>query len=131
MPAAHLFHDASEIITGDLPTPIKYHNEELKNAYKAIEHLAEDRILALLPDDIKPDYEPLFRPDRETAQLIKAADKLSALIKCIEERNMGNREFEVAEQSTRAALEQMDLPEVNLFLAQFADSYALPLDQQK
>ena len=129
--AAALFHDSSEIITGDLPTPVKYHNEELKKAYKEMENLAEERLMALLPEDLQEVYEPLFRPDEETRELIKAADKLSALIKCIEERNMGNREFLAAEQSTRAVLEQMNLPEVRVFLEQFTESYSLPLDQQK
>lgn len=129
--AAALFHDSSEIITGDLPTPVKYHNEELKKAYKEMENLAEERLMALLPEDLQEVYEPLFHPDEETKELIKAADKLSALIKCIEERNMGNREFLAAEQSTRAALEQMNLPEVRVFLEQFTESYSLPLDQQK
>ncbi len=129
--AAALFHDSSEIITGDLPTPVKYHNEELKKAYKEMESLAEERLMALLPEDLQKVYEPLFHPDEETRTLIKAADKLSALIKCVEEGNMGNKEFAAAEQSTRAALEAMDLPEVQLFLADFAESYSLPLDQQK
>lgn len=128
---AALFHDTSEIITGDLPTPVKYHNEELKNAYKEMEHLAEERLLNLLPTDLQSVYEPLYHPDRQTEQLIKAADKLSALIKCIEEKNMGNLEFSVAEKSTRAALEEMHLPEVDVFLEQFTESFALPLDQQK
>ncbi len=127
---AAMFHDTGEIITGDMPTPIKYYNAEIKSAYKQIEAVAEDRLLSLLPEDLREEYTPLYRLDEETEKLVKAADKLSALIKCIEELNMGNREFAAAERSTRKAVEDMHLPEADAFLAEFIDSFALTLDEQ-
>jgi 5'-deoxynucleotidase len=127
---AAMFHDTSEIITGDMPTPIKYCNSEIKNVYKQIEAVAEERLLNLLPEDIKEDYEPLYRPDEETEKIIKAADKLSALIKCIEELNMGNREFTAAEKSTRKAIQELGLPEADVFLSEFTESFSLTLDEQ-
>ncbi len=128
--AAAMFHDTSEIITGDMPTPIKYYNPDIKNAYKDIERAAEDRLLDMLPDDIRSEYIPLYRPDDETERLVKAADKISALIKCIEETGMGNREFAVALDSTKKSIEDMRLPEADIFLNEFAKSYSLSLDEQ-
>ena len=94
-----MFHDTSEIITGDMPTPVKYCNPEIKSVYKQIEATAENRLLSLLPDDMRGDFSPLYRPDDEIRRLVKAADKISALIKCTEELNMGNREFSAAHAS--------------------------------
>lgn len=128
--AVAMFHDTSEIITGDMPTPIKYRNPDIKNAYKDIEREAEDRLLGMLPDDIRGDYIPLYRPDDETERIVKAADKISALIKCIEETGMGNREFSVALDSTRKSIENMHLPEADIFLNEFEKSYSLSLDEQ-
>ncbi len=128
--AVAMFHDTSEIITGDMPTPIKYYNPDIKNAYKDIERAAEDRLLDMLPDDIRSEYIPLYRPDGETERLVKAADKISALIKCIEETGMGNREFAVALDSTKKSIEDMRLPEADIFLNEFAKSYSLSLDEQ-
>ena len=91
-----LFHDSSEIITGDMPTPIKYYNEDIKSAYKKIEATAEIQLTEMLPEDFKADFYKIYNPDPETKRLVKAADKISALIKCIEELNMGNKEFEVS-----------------------------------
>ncbi|MBE6728150.1 MAG: 5'-deoxynucleotidase [Ruminococcaceae bacterium] len=128
---AALFHDTSEIITGDMPTPIKYYNGEIKSAYKQIEAVACEQLLNLLPDDLRADYEPLYNPQPEIKRIIKAADKISALIKCTEEINMGNREFLAAAKSTRKAVEDMNLPEADAFLAEFMESFSLTLDEQK
>lgn len=128
---AAMFHDTSEIITGDMPTPIKYFNPEIKSAYKKIEAVAEDELLGLLPEDMRASFEEAYHPDESISMLVKAADKLSALIKCIEEINMGNREFEAAKKSTQKALEEMNLPEVDVFLEEFIESFYLTLDEQR
>lgn len=128
-----LFHDASEIITGDLPTPVKYFNPEIKESYKKVERLANDKLLSLLPEDLKPDYEPLLHPKEEDAAfwtLCKAADKLSALIKCIQERATGNREFLQAEKATLESIHAMGLPEAECFLEEFLPAYIRSLDEQ-
>ena len=126
---AAAFHDTSEIITGDLPTPIKYYNPEIKSVYKDIEAVAQNRLLSMLPKDMKAEISPLFTLNAEIKTLIKAADKLSALIKCIEEKNSGNREFISAEESTLNAINDMNLPEAQIFLSEFMDSFALTLDE--
>lgn len=128
---AAMFHDTSEIITGDMPTPVKYCNSEIKNAYKQIETTAENRLLALLPEDMRGDYEPLYHPDLQTKALVKAADKLSALIKCTEELNMGNREFSAAHASTLKAIHELNCPEAEIFLDEFMESFSLTLDEQQ
>ena len=129
---AAMFHDAPEIITGDLPTPVKYYNSEIKTAYKEIEAAASDRILNLLPDDLIPSYEKLFSPEDEDIRLVvKAADKLSALIKCRDELSLGNRDFKSAEQSTLAAVRQLPLEAVNVFVDEFLGSFDLSLDELK
>ena len=128
---AALFHDTSEIITGDLPTPIKYYNEEIRSAYKQIESVADEQLLSLLPEDMREDFLPLYSPDDDTRKLIKAADKLSALIKCTEELSMGNREFSAAEKATRRAIDDMACEEARVFLEEFIESFSLPLDEQK
>lgn len=127
---AAMYHDSSEIITGDMPTPIKYYNEEIKGAYKQIEAAAEKQLREMLPDDFKEDFLKIYSPDSETAKIIKAADKISALIKCIEELNMGNREFLDAEKSVRKAIENMNLPEANVFMEEFMPGFSLSLDEQ-
>ncbi len=128
-----MYHDASEIITGDMPTPIKYKNDIIKEAYKQIESGANDRLLDTLPDDLKAVYRPILHlddeKDKELLPLVKAADKLSALIKCIEEMKIGNREFKIAEKTTRASVEKMKLPEADVFLKEFVESYKLSLDE--
>lgn len=129
-----LYHDCSEIITGDLPTPIKYDNPRLRESYKAIESAARQRLLALLPDDLRPDYTALFAPeewDEGLTALVKAADKLSALIKCVEEERAGNREFEAARRAAQRALEEMCLPEAELFMREFFEPYGYTLDELK
>ena len=127
-----IFHDASEIITGDLPTPVKYYNEEIRKSYKQIENISERKILSMLPDDLKPSYEPLIdatKADSELEIYVKAADKLSALIKCLSELSMGNKEFVKAERTIREALDEMTLPALNVFMEEFLPAYTLTLDE--
>ena len=128
---AAMFHDTSEIITGDMPTPIKYYNPEIKRVYKEIEGVAEDALINMLPKDLAEEFIPLYRVDEQTKKIIKAADKLSALIKCIEELKMGNSEFADAKESTLAALKSMNMPEVDIFMDEFLESFSLPLDRQQ
>lgn len=128
--AAALFHDASEILTGDLPTPIKYYNPEIRNAYKEVEKISCDKLLAMLPAELRGSYAPLLHEsDPKTAVLVKAADKLSAHIKCIEELKAGNREFESAAQQTEQALRAMHLPCLEYFMEHCLDSFRLNLDE--
>ena len=129
--AIALFHDASEILTGDMPTPIKYHAKELTEAYRGVERLASEKLLSILPDEMRPAYEPLLLHDGEDAlyPLVKAADKLSAHIKCIEERLAGNREFLSAERQTLEALRALRMPEVDYFLEKFIPPFELTLDE--
>ena len=121
-----MYHDAAEIITGDLPTPVKYFNPEIKHEYKAVEKAAADKLIACLPDDLAGYYSTILKKDeadRELWTLVKAADKLSALIKCIEERQMGNRDFIDAERNTREYLRKMDIPEADEFMKEFIPAY--------
>ena len=130
--AAALFHDASEILTGDMPTPIKYDNPVIRGAYKDVEAVAEQKLLDMLPEGIRRWYVPLLTEvDPETERLVMAADKLSAHIKCLEELKAGNAEFREAAAQTRRALEAMALPEVDYFLEVFLDSFSLTLDELK
>ena len=129
---AALYHDAGEILTGDMPTPIKYHNPAIREAYKDVEAVAEQKLLAMLPEELQPVYAPsLTIRDEETARLVKAADKLSAYIKCVEELKAGNMEFREAAAQTRSALEGYGLPEVDYFLETFLESFSLTLDELK
>ena len=129
---AALFHDASEILTGDLPTPVKYYNPDIRAAYKQVERVSADKLLELLPEALRPSYAPLVRESDPTVHdIVKAADKLSAYIKCLEEVKAGNSEFRDAAVQTRAALEEYELPEVTYFLETFMPSFSLTLDQLK
>ena len=129
---AALYHDAGEILTGDMPTPIKYYNPAIRQAYKAVEQVAEEKLLDMLPPELRPAYEDALHPaDPEVEELVKAADKLSAHIKCIEELKAGNNEFREAAAQTRRALEGYGVPEVSYFLDTFMDSFALTLDELK
>ncbi len=129
--AIALFHDAPEILTGDLPTPIKYHSASIKNAYGEVEDVAVEKLLAALPGILRPAYRELMTASRrpEEYRLVKAADSLSAYIKCVEERRAGNREFLSAEASTLEKLKAMELPEVEYFLAQFMPGFEKNLDE--
>ncbi len=130
--AAALYHDASEILTGDMPTPIKYHDPAIRAAYKDVEAVASRKLLDLLPPELQNAYRPiLLEEDGEIRQVVKAADKLSAYIKCVEELKAGNNEFREAAAQTRRALESYDLPEVRYFLETFMDSFSLTLDELK
>jgi len=127
-----LFHDASEVLTGDLPAPIKNFNPEIKTAYKAIEAAAGRKLLQMLPDVLQADYRGLFvgdDADHEHRELVTAADKLCAYLKCLEEIGAGNPEFAKAEKTLRASLEALALPEVRYFLDTFAPSFRLTLDE--
>lgn len=129
---AALYHDASEIITGDLPTPIKYYNPAIKNAYRQVEAVANDKLLSMLPEELRPAYRPILMDIApEIHQLVKAADKLSAYIKCVEELKAGNAEFRAAAEQTRRALDEFDLPELRYFLDTFLESFSLTLDELK
>ncbi len=131
--AIALFHDCTEIITGDLPTPIKYSSKTLRNAYKDIEYEAANRLLSSLPDYMREEYQKLIlpeEPDPYILKLVKCADKLSALIKCIEELQMGNSEFSKAKDEILASLAKMDIPELKIFTDEFLPSYSLSLDEQ-
>ncbi len=126
-----MFHDTSEIITGDMPTPIKYYNPEIKSVYKQIETVAEDKLISYLPDYMKEDISAVYKDIPANIQkLIKAADKISAYIKCVEELKMGNREFAVAAESTKKAIEEMNCPEAEVFMEEFIPSFNLSLDEQ-
>lgn len=127
-----VYHDVPEIITGDLPTPVKYYDPEIKDAYKRVEHAAVDKLLSAVPEDLREGYAPLFEeePDPGIAEIVKAADKLSALIKCIEERRSGNTDFSEAERQTLEAIKKMRLPEADAFIEEFLPSYNLTLDEQ-
>ena len=126
-----LFHDSSEILTGDLPTPIKYHSEEIRDAYRQVETLACTRLLETLPEELRSSYAALLSGETQERvhDLVKAADKLSAYIKCIEERKAGNNEFLSAEQQTRRILEDYHMAEVDYFLEHFIPSFELNLDE--
>ena len=127
--AAALYHDCSEILTGDLPTPIKYHSPEISGAYKQVEAIACRKLLDTLPKQLQASFEPFINENEKLHDLVKAADKLSAYIKCIEERKAGNNEFLSAEKQTRNMLEESKLPEVIYFLENFIPSFELTLDE--
>ncbi|MFA6730592.1 MAG: 5'-deoxynucleotidase [Eubacteriales bacterium] len=124
-----LYHDATEILTGDLPTPVKYYDEVIKSAYKAVEARAVDRLLDLLPPELRPEYQPLFEYTEEERKIIKAADKLSAYIKCLEETDLGNREFAHALASTKSLMEELDCEELNYFVENNISSFTKALDE--
>ena len=128
--AAALFHDASEILTGDLPTPVKYNNPTIREAYKALEGVAQDKLLQGLPAAMRPAYDALLHEsDPAVAPIVKAADKLSAYLKCREELHAGNREFEQAAAETLAALRGYHMEEVDWFLDTFGDTFGVTLDE--
>ena len=127
-----LYHDAAESITGDMPTPVKYFSTGLRSAFAEVEKSAGARLLSMLPEDMLADYDPLLEQKADDAalwRLVKAADKLSAYIKCIEERKAGNTEFREAEKSTKKLLEKLECPEAAVFLSEFLPAYELPLDK--
>ncbi|MDD2417951.1 MAG: 5'-deoxynucleotidase [Oscillospiraceae bacterium] len=129
-----LYHDAPEILTGDMPTPVKYYNPSIQEAYKQVERVSSEKLLSMLPQDLHDEYEPLIIDDgswQEERSIVRAADKLSALIKCIEEQRQGNHEFDKARRSTEKAVRNMKLPAADCFLEEFLPSYKLTLDEQE
>ena len=127
---AALYHDASEILTGDMPTPIKYDNPDIQSAYKQVEAVAEQKLLFMLPEDLRGDFEAAITiPDPEIRALVKAADKLSAYLKCVEEVKAGNDEFKKAKEQTYAALRQNPVPALGYFMEHFLDGFELTLDE--
>jgi 5'-deoxynucleotidase len=130
--AVAVYHETGEVITGDLATPIKYFNPEIKKAYKQIEQVAEKKLLAMLPEEIKGEYERLIlgrEENKEVYALLKAADRICAYLKCVEEMSAGNMEFEKAQKTILAAIEKLDMPEVNYFMDNFVPSFSLTLDE--
>ncbi|MBQ2053859.1 MAG: 5'-deoxynucleotidase, partial [Eubacterium sp.] len=131
-----LYHDSSEIITGDMPTPVKYYNPEIKEAYKEVEKIAEYKLLQKLPSDLRPAFEKIYKTDNSAEdhylrRLVKAADKISAYIKCIEEEKAGNTEFKTAKASIGKSLDKLseELPEVKDFVDEFLPPYGKTLDE--
>ena len=128
-----LYHDMPEILTGDMPTPVKYHSAALRSAFAEVERAACERLLSMLPEDLRPVYNSYFFPQPQDAELwkiVKAADKISALLKCVEEEKAGNGEFRSALTSTRSAIDAMQLPEANAVLDDFLAGFYLNLDEQ-
>ena len=125
-----VYHDATEVMTGDLPTPVKYHNDELRGAYHRLESLSAGRLLALLPEDMQPAFGPYMiqEPGYEHT-LVKSADRISAFIKCMEEQRAGNHEFDYAAANVRKSIEAIDLPEVRDFLQDFLPAFDMTLDE--
>ena len=125
-----VYHDATEVMTGDLPTPVKYHNEELRNAYHRLEDVSADRLLGLLPEDMQPAFAPCLRQENGyDRDVVRAADKISAYIKCLEEKRAGNREFDYAAENVRKSLDAVELPEVRDFLREFLPAFEMTLDE--
>ncbi len=129
--ALGLYHDASEVLTGDLATPIKYFNPEIKTAYQRIEGVAAQKLLDMLPEDMRGAYAPLLTPDTQALawRFVKAADRIAAYLKCVEELRAGNEEFAQAERSILVSIQAIDLPEVDVFMREFVPSFSLSLDQ--
>ena len=129
-----IYHDASEIFTGDMPTPVKYYNSVIKSAYKEVELSVNQRLLNMLPGDFKEEFEDILLPkdkDRQIWQTVKAADKISAYIKCLEEEKSGNKEFQKAKQTLYSTITNMKLPEVEIFMDEFLEGYCLTLDEME
>ena len=125
-----VYHDATEVMTGDLPTPVKYHNDELRGAYRRLEDVSADRLLGLLPADLQPAFFPYLKQEKGYDRtVVKAADRISAYIKCLEEKRAGNREFDYAAENVKKSIDAMDLPEVQDFLREFLPAFEMTLDE--
>ena len=130
--ALAVYHEAGEVITGDLATPIKYFNPEIKTAYKQIERVAEEKLVDMLPGELKNDYEELIlhrEAEPELYAIVKAADKICAYLKCVEELSAGNSEFVKAKKAIEKSIKQMNRPEVDYFMKAFVPSFELTLDE--
>ncbi len=129
-----MFHDSTEIITGDMPTPVKYYSPVIRNAYKDVEQVARDELLSGIPEEMRPVYAPLLLDTEEEKELwkyVKAADKISAYIKCVEEMRMGNKDFEKALESTKRIIEDMKMPEADFFMERFMPAYMMTIDETR
>ncbi len=126
-----LYHDVGEVLTGDLPTPVKYKNPEIKKAYKTIEAMANQQLLTMLPDDLQTTYRPYLMPDKDSYpwKVVKAADRICAYIKCVEEKKAGNLEFIQAQASIEKSISDLEMPEVDDFMREFVPAYELSLDE--
>ena len=125
-----VYHDATEVMTGDLPTPVKYHSKELRGAYHRLEDLSANRLLTLLPEDLRASFQPYLKQEKSTERdLVKAADRIAAYIKCLEEQRAGNHEFDYAAENVRKSLEAIQLPEVEDFLREFLPAFTMTLDE--
>lgn len=127
--ALAVYHDATEVFTGDMPTPVKYSSPELRGAYRSLESLAASKLTAMLPEVMRPVYEPYLSGEDADYALVKAADRISAYLKCLEERRAGNPEFIAAEKEILESIDQIELPEVRDFMAEFVPSFRLTLDE--
>ena len=127
--ALAVYHDATEVFTGDMPTPVKYSLPELREAYWSLESLAAQKMTAMLPESMQPVYAPYLSGKDGDYALVKAADRISAYLKCLEERRAGNPEFLAAEEEIRRGIEAIELPEVKDFMAEFVPSFLLTLDE--
>ena len=128
--ALAVYHETGEVITGDLVTPIKYYNDEIRTAYKKIELLAEERMINMLPEDLKDEYRPLIQPvDEEEKRIVKAADKIAAYTKCLEEIRSGNNEFIKARDSLERSIHDMKMPVVEMFMEEFIPDFNVTLDE--
>ena len=128
--AIAVYHETGEVITGDLVTPIKYFNDDIRNAYKNIEAIAEDRMISMLPDDLQEDYRALIQPvDEKEKKIVKAADKIAAYTKCLEELRSGNKEFAMAEKALRKTIDEMHMPVVDEFMKVYIPDFNVTLDE--
>ena len=125
-----VYHDATEVMTGDLPTPVKYYSEDLRGAYRHLEDLSADRLLSLLPGEMRLAFEPCLKQKKGyDRDIVKAADKICAYIKCLEEQRAGNREFDFAAENIRRTLDAVEYPEVKDFIRDFLPAFSLTLDE--
>ncbi len=129
--ALALYHDASEVITGDLPTPVKHHNPAIRQEYNKLEDIAAQRLISMLPDDLRAYYTPLIAHDETTEawKIVKAADRICAYIKCLDERKAGNLEFEQARKAVKKSIDQIGIPEVQDFMSECVPGFSLTLDE--
>lgn len=127
--ALAVFHETAEVITGDLVTPIKYYNKEIQKAYKNVEKVAEEKMISLLPEELRDDYRPLIQPEEEAYQYVKAADTIAAYTKCLEELKSGNMEFSMAKQTLQQKIHDMNMPCAEDFLREFIPSFSMTLDE--